>query len=151
MSQEPSKTEILQVVSSYIESLNNEDAREEKGDVGAASEVIAAVHLKASREQLRKRVGASLALYGTIWSTWGIVLTVFLYVAALPAAIYLVAWAILTYGVYQLLRGIPLRRHVTAKPLVSQTIRSGAKGRTSMFVCTSSHASASYLILALRF
>lgn len=104
-----SKSELLHLISSYLEFLNSEAGKTGENKATVAPAVIAAAELKASRERARRKSGAGRALYGTVWCAWGIVLTALLYAAALPGAVYLIAWAILSYGVYHLLRGIPLR------------------------------------------
>ena len=106
---EISKTEILQVVHSYLESMSSEEGKPADNKARSAPSMIAAAELKASKERARRKSGASLAFYGTMWCVWGVTLTLFIYVNAMPAAAYAIAWAILSYGVYQLLRGIPLR------------------------------------------
>ena len=83
MRQEPSQTEILQVVSSYAEFLSNE-GKPVKGPARAAPTAIAE-RLKASGARARRISAASEALSGTVWCAWGVVLTTFLYVAKVPA------------------------------------------------------------------
>jgi hypothetical protein len=100
MPQEPTQTEILQVVSSYAEYLDSQD----KGVATLTKPVAPPIAARLKQKGTRRRLSpSSRAVSGTVWAAWGIVLTAFIYVSHVHPSSYIIAFAVLFYGVYQLL------------------------------------------------